>query len=503
MTMDQPMKLNPGIERVWTNIFGPADGRREFRTLLVISVLLFLQVSPYWLPTPDAAAYLSIARSLAAGEGLTRYGSPHLFYAPGYPIAIAPVFFVFGRSFLALSVAHWCFLVLFLFGTYVWAKRVAPAYALSVALLSAANVGVLYYFRRTLSEAVFMPLLMWSAVALNKLADRRPGDRGWMLPLAFLAVAYLCLVRQAGLALPLGFGCLMLRQAFQNRTRWPWAVLDAGIVGAGALLATGGLVFYDRTMALAAGAEPTYVGMAFGPDATLSSQLFSGLHLRIQEVGRLLVPGAFRVYGDWLNPCMLLYVPLFAAVCLGCFRLARATPDALCFAFPLYLALYLLWPYEQGCRFMTPFVPLLWLSLVALLSRLAGHQRLMRIIVWMVPLTVITALVYLAKDFADSQKLDRHWVSLDAICRQVPAGETLGALLTSQPQYLMLQVRRDLPVLRLRDASDIAPELRFILADTNVVVPPGFARSFGCGDIVLLQRSPAHARNGAPLVPDD
>ncbi len=484
------MKLKPFISHVWSNILGQEDSRKRFRTLVVISAILLIQVNPYWIPKYDAEGYLSIAKSIAAGEGLTRHGNPHIFWAPGYPIAISPLFFVFGHSFLSISVAHWCLLILFLFGTYVWTKRIAPEYALSVAILSATNVGVLYYFRRTISEALFMPLLIWTAIALNELTDRHTAKRAWILPLASIAATYLCVVRQAGLMLPLGFGLMMLYLAFKKRIRWPKAVLVAGLVVACAVLAIGFLSYYDRTMANAVGAERTYVDYVAALDSTLISNLMHGLQLRILELGRLLIPGAFKVYGGWLNPCMILYVPLFAAVCLGWFLVVRANSDSLCYAFPFYLALYILWPYDQGCRFMTPFVPLFWLSLVVFISRFAGKQRLVSVIVLVLPLSFITASVYLVKDVSYARKMDQNWVLLDAVNQRVPADQTLGSILTSHHLNLMLQMKLGKHILRVHESTDIPPDLRFVVADSNTAIPPGFYTVYSSGQFLLLQRYP-------------
>lgn len=145
-----------------------------------------------------------------------RFGEVHLFYPPGYSVLIAPLT-VFGLSFLAISVAHWVFQVLFFAGTYVWALRIVPRWAMVVAILSAVNVGVMDLFRPTLSEAAFMPLLVWGAVVLDRLseADREDesGVPGLWVAAGIGTVALLCTTRQAGLALPLGLVSLIVYRA--------------------------------------------------------------------------------------------------------------------------------------------------------------------------------------------------------------------------------------------------------------------------------------------------
>src|SRR5690242_9607355 len=58
--------------------------------LAFFALLIAVQISPFWYPTPDATAYLSIARSIASGNGLRNFGYAHVPYPPGYPIIISP-----------------------------------------------------------------------------------------------------------------------------------------------------------------------------------------------------------------------------------------------------------------------------------------------------------------------------------------------------------------------------------------------------------------------------
>jgi hypothetical protein len=139
---------------------------------------------------------------------------------------------------------------------------------------------------------------------------------------------------------------------------------------------------------------------------------------------------------------------------------------------------------------MTPFVPLFWLSLVILVSRFVAKTRLAKIIVWVLPLSAITALVYLANDVSNSRKLAPHWTSLDTICQRVPAGGSLGSLLTSSQLNLMLEVKFDQSIPTIPDPRKIPPDLRFLVADTNTVMPACFSRTYIAGPFVLLQRSP-------------
>jgi hypothetical protein len=168
------------------------------------------------------------------------------------------------------------------------------------------------------------------------------------------------------------------------------------------------------------------------------------------------------------------------------------------YAFPLYLALYIVWPYSQKCRFMTPFVPLFSLALAVAISKFAGRTWLAKIMVVMVPLSIITSLVYLAKDFSDARKKDAHWMSIDAVCRKVPVAETPGSLLASRDLNLMFRVSLNKPIPLIAGNTNLAPDLHWILAETNTAVPAHFSPVFSQGQFVLLQRSPAPTGNRGP-----
>ncbi len=52
------------------------------RWMAMLALLLAIQISPWWYPTPDATAYLSIARGIAVSHRLSNLGGIHLAY-PG------------------------------------------------------------------------------------------------------------------------------------------------------------------------------------------------------------------------------------------------------------------------------------------------------------------------------------------------------------------------------------------------------------------------------------
>ena len=83
--------------------------------VLALGALLALSTRPVWTLDPDAAAYLTLARSVADGQGYVLESGPgaealpHAKYPPGWPLMLAAVIRVAGpesyRAFHLLSVA--------------------------------------------------------------------------------------------------------------------------------------------------------------------------------------------------------------------------------------------------------------------------------------------------------------------------------------------------------------------------------------------------------------
>jgi hypothetical protein len=64
-------------------------------------------------------------------------------------------------------------------------------------------------------------------------------------------------------------------------------------------------------------------------------------------------------------------MPIYAAITIfvaaGWWRLVRHRRDVFLLAAPFYVAIYIVWPYDQGTRFFTPMLPVMWASAAAML----------------------------------------------------------------------------------------------------------------------------------------
>jgi hypothetical protein len=477
----------------------PTDFFTPTALLLILGLALLSQVSSIWIPTRDGVSYLSIARGIASGEGLFRFGSPHLFFAPGYPALIAPAFLFSDQPFLLISFIHWLLSIAFLCATFGWFKRQMPEHALLLSALCVANVSVLYYFRRTLSEAAFMPLLMCTAVLMDRALDHAGSAKGFKyLLLAALAGSYLCTVRFVGVTLAAGFALMLLLKISNRQITVSRATLLATF-GVGLPLAAAlAVMYYDRAMAALSGDHlATYTDHFTRHLFTLPERLLTSSRLRIQETGRILIPGMFKAYGGWLNPAMLLYVPLFVAVIAGWYRMLRRRPSAMLFAFPFYLALYLIWPFDQGTRFMTPMVPVLWLALAGLI--VDSQWWTQRFSPWLLAGCLATSVTFFVADRLEARKTTAYWKLIETISEVVPKRSRVAFMRTSQAYsaspfsaLCLLKFDRRCSEIRALPEPEISPRIEYIAVLGPALSVSGFTTVLSQEDLTVLKREKNH-----------
>ncbi len=122
------------------------------RALLVVAAAVgaaYISFASSPVRTPDEAAYLELARSLAAGDGYQFWGSPTAIWPPGWPLTLAP-FVVVGFTERSLHLVTLACFLLALWLLSAIARR-----------LGGPNAGVI-----TLALALAYPLLPYSAVTL-------------------------------------------------------------------------------------------------------------------------------------------------------------------------------------------------------------------------------------------------------------------------------------------------------------------------------------------------
>lgn len=430
--------------------------RTAFALLFVFFCLL---IRPQWYPTPDSSAYLSMARSVAEGEGLQRFGSDLLWYPPGYAVLISPLFTISERPFLAISIFHLGLALLCAYGVYLWMQRLTPEAAVTLTLLAVTNVLFCIHFRRTLSELAFTCGLIWAVNLLNYLNDRI--NRGVSWPWYLTAAIFLggvCFIRHAGVTLAAGFAwCMFLLERAGQVSRTKGFALVV-LVGVPAALAVGSLMVREEMVADESEGR-TYLDNFAENESHWALEGIEGLRMQISAVGRVIVPGMFKVYSDsrnWLHPATLVYLAIFAVVCLGWIRLARGRTDVLVLSAPFYLLLHSAYAMESGARFMVPMAPLIVVCLYVAFQGFAARRDAFAVLL---AIHVVVSLAYITlTDIPRAAQWSGYWEQVEQLADEIPADQKV-AVSPEFPEHvrLMLQYTLNRRVKRVQGELKNAP----------------------------------------------
>jgi hypothetical protein len=457
-----------------------------------IVLLMAIQISTVWHPTPDVTGYFSIARSVWSGQGLSCLGNRQLHFAPAYPLVISPAFLLPNHTFLAIACLRFVLVLATLAAVYYWIRPLAPPpVALLLTAVVACNTCLWRYYRTPLADLPMMLGMFWAALAMRRLLAARSASTftAWCGASALLLAAA-AFTRQSAFTLATGLVIsLFLARNFIGRSR---ALIAAGVICLPLLFGLLALALREQARTTAA-AHYSYIDLARPPGVPLWQQLGNGLHLRVAEVGRLLLPGlsaARSRAGQWLDPNLLLYLPVAALVAVGWWRLTRRHQDPLLWSMPAYVALYVFWPFDEDTRFFTPILPVLALSLWPWITRLRGR--------W----TLLAALCALHLAFAlrgwivnsrqDAEDHRRHWPALAAFAQDItPQHEPAAAIDTTGNTRLWLQYLTDRPVPFVRAGQPIPAERIWILEPATSVPPPEFVLFRHIDDLNLYRRQTA------------
>ncbi len=460
--------------------------------LVAFAILLAIQISPWWYPTPDAVAYLSIARSIALTHRLRNLGGIHLGYPPGYPLLISPAFLISSRPFVALSLMHWVMAIIFMAGVYRWTRSLAPTAAVLLTGLVMVNVAFWIYFRRTLSELAFMTVMIWSVITLNAALETGSLRRSFMLTASgtVLLIA-LVAIRETGILLAAGFAVAALLMVRDRRLRWTQGLAMIGAAASPAIAGVGAFLLYDLATARTAPSAVfgTHLSGFLDAATPVLPRVAEGLRLRISEVGRLIVPGMFKAYaghGQWLHIDILIYLAVFILIVLGWWRLMRRQRDVLAATAPFYFVLYALWAFDADTRYLLPLLPLLVACLWFAIEPLA--RRPLSALAILLAAHLAVALGYwTAVEIPRGRSCNRQWAWAAVLARGLNDATGIVVATHQVPQCarLMLSFLIDLPVPERTSAGEFA-DARRLLDRWDDPNPPGFEVRRRAGPYKLL-----------------
>jgi hypothetical protein len=468
-----------------------SPGRARTRACFALIAALFaMQFQWWWTPGQDASSYLSIAKHLSEGR-LQRFDDPHLKYAPGYPLLIAPAFWFSDEPFATISLIHFGLALALAAGVHQWFRRWAPGAADLLTLFMMVNVSVWHLYRLTLSELAFMAELTWGAYALVRLmesAETRARLRWGALAVGLITLS--AWTRQVGVFLLVGFGIACLTRAIRREWAWRRAITTIAGVGAPVTLLVLALIVWDHSVAATRGAHAkSYTEYLDDETLTFGQQVAEGVRLRIAECGRLLIPGMYKSYaefGEWLNVNSLVYLALFALLTIAFIQEWRRTNDPFVLTLPCYVAFFLFWPFNQGTRYLLPMLPVLTLCLWALLERTRT---------WRAPLFSLLIVIHLCVSIGywvkarDGARLHPLWNELATLAPAIePELDRTNVIGVPDPVFLMSVVEYQHRFDAHQPREEITPETRWVITAKDAVIPAGFAAHTRTPRLQLLHR---------------
>jgi hypothetical protein len=320
---------------------------------------------PEWL-AGDEAYYVGLARSLAAGEGFTFNGGPHAIYPPGFPVVLSPAVSWLGLQPRALTLFSLAVSLASLgaIATYLGSRGDRRA-TLPILIFFLASVAVFEVFTDLRSEGLFVLIVMLVLASFEWLGRGRARG-AWALGIAAVLglVAGLSLpaVRSIGVALPaaaVAAMAMMMRRRSSAPRRWMTAA-GASVLGALAYQtwwsARGALYGEERSYGnLLTMVDPHHPDLGRAGVVDVGYRLLEQFAVQIGH-GVELLTGVAPIHPFLLG---VPHVAFVAVLALGLIReLRRPNPLAAWFVMA-YFGIVVLWPFDEGTRFLLPIFPLL------------------------------------------------------------------------------------------------------------------------------------------------
>ena len=353
----------------------PTAAHPPLRVMLGITVALAIAfaciTASYYLFGSDSARYVELGRSLARGEGYFYFGAPERAFPPGFPALLALANLLLGESFA--TSARWAALISALVFPAAWAFARTRTAALPIALLTVSSVGFLeIVIGNPRSEPIYMVgslgLLAWAYWGAMRPESSRPSApyiaAGTMLLLitvatrsigiaAVGAVAMVLLERivrpvpgarrfPPEIAIPLGAGVVFLVLWFA------WTRSNANLESA-----TGAGGSYVRHLLLLDPHRPELGGVS---PLALLIRVLRNLVVQLGHAAELLTQLPW-IKPRWFSPFTATMAALTVAGVVN--ELRRPTRLGAWYVLG-YGVILLLWPYDEGTRFLVPILPLLW-----------------------------------------------------------------------------------------------------------------------------------------------
>lgn len=334
---------------------------------LALAITFAALAAPSFRFTGDTEAYVELARGLVHGGPYAVNGHPEAQFPPGVPLLLAPAAVLFHGSFEAISrwAAAWAALVLPL--TWFWVRRREPKLAWPIAILTVGSIPFLSLSTdNPMSELLYMVvalgLLLWGDEWATAPSSRRGW--GWIVTGSALLVAAPA-SRAIGIAAVAATALFLLLRLLRPGPSAPRFRFKETIPLLAGVAFLAGWLSWTVSVASRVGrtgylqkvlmANPHHPDAGLATPIQLLSRIGQNLENHVAHAGEIMTP-VIWIKPSWFSPLSL----LLAGLVIGWWwELTGPRKFG-----PLYLLCYvgilLLWPYDEGARFLLPAAPLLW-----------------------------------------------------------------------------------------------------------------------------------------------
>lgn len=322
----------------------------------------------------DPEHYVGLARRIASGESYAVNGRPEVRFPPGLPLALAPAAWIGEGSFAVIN--RWSALLASLAFplTWIYVRRRLGWPGLPIALLTVGSVTLLTIATgNPLSEplylAVSMAVLLWADCE-----PPRAAGRAWLWTIAgVLLLVALPAIRTVGVAALAAAGAVFVWDAWRGPRKPAGEWIRAGIPLVAGLAAAAAWFAWsaseqvlthsqsrgDSYLRFLVATDPHDPDLGLVSLAGLLHRLLRNFVTQVAHLGELFTPV------PWIDPVWYTPVALIVPILLaGFWRELGSGARFASLYFVFYLGIILLWPFDEGTRFLFPVVPLLWIYLV-------------------------------------------------------------------------------------------------------------------------------------------
>lgn len=353
--------------------------------LLLLGILFFTNADPYFLGGVDQSHYAGAARSLINGAGYTFNGRPETCYPPGLSLSLAGIIDAFGDNYIFFSRYIVICAILSLIFTFLYYKLRQVRHGIIFCIIIACSPTFFIYSTEVGSDMVFMMASM-GYLYFSELANNRKNDphRKYFLILAGLFLLYAVSTRSIGMALVAATGAVMIHSLYINRKKLSLQSIDHPSLIYFAI----GFVFYAywsywsyintttlyenefresyfRQLLLI---NPHQPDLGNAPLFSIFLRFLNNIPSQIAHIAEYFA-NVSSIKPLWLSP--LTIFSLFIAAKGLAIELRRPHPLAGWYVV-FYFALVLVWPYDEGKRFIFPVLPIIAILLLQGIHELTG-----------------------------------------------------------------------------------------------------------------------------------